>query len=61
MTYENPRETSNYKTRMSLHRSLETPKGLLENIIMKSCGIEYAHVFAIVKFDKNTNYEVILN
>ena len=40
--------------------SLENPIGLLENITVKSCGIEYEHTFAIVDFGKNTNYEVIL-
>ena len=40
--------------------SLENPIGLLENILVKSCDIEYEHTFAIVDFGKNTNYEVIL-
>ena len=40
--------------------SLENPMGLLENVIVKSCGIEYEHTFAIVDFGKNPNYEVIL-
>ena len=40
--------------------SLENPIGLLENITITSCGIEYEHTFAIVDFGRNTNYEVIL-
>lgn len=40
--------------------SLERPIGLLENVIGKSCGIEYTHTFTIVDFGKNANYEVIL-
>ena len=51
------------RTRMNLQladRSLENPIGLLENIIVTSCGIEYEHTFAIVDFGQNTNYEVIL-
>ena len=27
---------------------------------MKSCGIEYEHIFAIFDFGKNANYKVIL-
>lgn len=51
------------RTRMNLQLadgSLENPIGLLEQVIVKSCGIEYEHTFAIVDFGKNTNYEVIL-
>ena len=40
--------------------SLENPIGLLENVTMKSCGIEYEHTFATVDFGQNANYEVIL-
>ena len=40
--------------------SLENPIGLLENVTVKSCGIEYEHTFAIVDFGKSANYEVIL-
>ena len=40
--------------------SLETPMGLLENVLVKSFRIEYEHTFAIVDFGKNTIYEVIL-
>ena len=40
--------------------SLENPIGLLENVTVKSYGIEYEHTFAIVDFGKNTNYKVIL-
>src|SRR5271156_2648216 len=50
-------------TRMHLQLadgSLENPMGLLENVIVKSCGVEYEHTFAIVNFGKNPNYEVIL-
>ena len=51
------------RTRMTLQLadgSLENPIGLLENVTVKSSGIEYEHTFAIVDFGKNTNYEVIL-
>ena len=50
-------------TRMRLQLadgSLESPIGLLEKALVKSCGIEYEHTFAIVDFGKDTNYEVIL-
>ena len=40
--------------------NLENPIGLLENVTVKSYGIEYEHTFAIVDFGKNANYEVIL-
>ena len=50
------------RTRMNLQladKSLESLVGLLEDIIVKSCSIEYLHTFAIVNFGKGTNYEVI--
>ena len=50
-------------TRMNLQLadgSLENPIGLLENVTVTSCGIEYEHTFAIVDFGKMANYEVIL-
>ena len=50
-------------TRMNLQLadgSLENPIGLLENITVKRCGIEYEQRFAVVDFGKNANYEVIL-
>ena len=49
------------RTRMNLQLvdgTLENPMGLLENIRVESCGIEYEHTFAIVNFGKATNYEV---
>ena len=39
---------------------MESPIGLLEKIIVTSCGIEYEHTFAIVDFGKKPNYEIIL-
>ena len=50
-------------TRMSLQLadgSLESSIGLLEDVKVKLCGIEYSHTFAIFDFGKDTNYEVIL-
>ena len=40
--------------------SLERPLGLLEHVVMKSCGIEFEHTFAIVDFGQDPSYEVIL-
>ena len=40
--------------------SLENPIGVLENVTVKLCGIEYVHTFAIVDFGSGANYEVIL-
>ena len=40
--------------------SLNNPIGIVEDITMESCGIEYEHTFSIVDFGVNTNYEVIL-
>ena len=40
--------------------NIEHPIGLLENVIVRSCGIEYEHTFAILDFGKDPNYEVIL-
>ena len=51
------------RTRMNLQLadgSLENPIGLLENVMVTSCGIEFEHTFAIVDFGRDTNYEVIL-
>ena len=31
--------------------SLENPIGLLENVMVTSCGIEFEHTFSIVEFD----------
>ena len=51
------------KTRMTLQladKNLELPLGLLEHVIVKSCGIEYEHTFAVVDFGQDPSYEVIL-
>ena len=51
------------RTRMSFQLadgSLETPMGLLENFLVKSCGIEFEHTFAVIHFGQETNYKVIL-
>ena len=51
------------KIRMKLQltdRYIEYPIGLLEKVIVTSCGIEYEHTFAMVDFGKNPNYEIIL-
>ena len=37
---------------------MESPIGVLEKIIVTSCGIEYEHT--IVDFGKKPNYEIIL-
>ncbi len=39
---------------------MESPLGVLEEIIVTSCGIEYEHNFAVVDFGKKPNYEIIL-
>ena len=52
-----------HKTQMNLqlaHDSLNNPIGIVEDITMESCGIEYEHIFAIIDFKMNTNYEAIL-
>lgn len=51
------------KTRMKLQLAdghIERPIGLLERVVVTSCGVEYEHTFAVVDFGKNPNYEVIL-
>ena len=51
------------RTRMQLHLadgSLGKPLGMLECVIVTSCGISFVHTFAIVDFDRDPNYEVIL-
>ena len=39
---------------------MERPMGLLEKLVVTSCGIEYEHTFAIVDFGKKNNYDIIL-
>ena len=51
------------KTRMELQLAdgnLEQPLGMLENLMVESCGVKYEHTFAIIDFGQDTNYEVIL-
>lgn len=51
------------KTRMDLQLvdgNLERPLGLLEHVVMNTCGIEFKHMFAIVNFGQDPSYEVIL-
>ena len=51
------------KTRMKLQLAdglMERPLGLLEKVVVASCGIEYEHTFAVVDFGKEPNYEIIL-
>ena len=51
------------KTRMDLQLAdgnLERPLGLLENVVIKTCGIKFEHTFAIVDFGQDPSYEVIL-
>jgi len=43
-----------------LDGSLEHPLGLLENVLVESCGVKYKNTFAIVDFGQETNYEIIL-
>ena len=42
------------------HGFMERPLGLLEKVVVTSCGIEYEHTFAMVNFGKKPNYEIIL-
>ena len=39
---------------------LKNPIGILENVALTTCGIEYTHSFAVVDFGKEANYELIL-
>ena len=51
------------KTRMKLQLAdgyIERPIGLLEGVIVSSCGVEYEHTFAVVDFGKSPNYDIIL-
>ncbi|MGJ2631377.1 retropepsin-like aspartic protease, partial [Salmonella enterica subsp. enterica serovar Paratyphi A] len=38
----------------------ERPLGLLEKLIVSSCGIEYKHTFVIVAFKQLNSYDIIL-
>ena len=51
------------KTRMKLQLAdgfMESPMGVLEKIIVTSCGIEYEHTFVVIDFSKKSNYKIIL-
>ena len=51
------------QTRLKLQLAdghIERPIGLLEQIVVSSCGIEYDHTFAVVDFGTKNNYDVIL-
>ena len=51
------------KTRMRLQLAdgyIEEPLGLLKNVVVTSCGIEYEHTFVVVDFDKKYAYDIIL-
>ena len=51
------------KTRMKLQLVdgyIEKPIGLLEKVVVTSCGVEYEHTFAIVDFGKDPNYDIIM-
>ena len=39
---------------------MERPLGLLEKVVVTSCGIEYEQTFAVADFGKEPNYEIIL-
>ncbi|MCO5563849.1 hypothetical protein L7F22_017498 [Adiantum nelumboides] len=39
---------------------VEKPLGILEQIIVTSCGIDYEHTFAVVDFGKTNNFDIIL-
>ena len=52
------------KARMKLQLAdgyIESPIGLLEKVIVTSCGVEYKHTFTVVDFGKKPNYEIILS
>ena len=40
--------------------NLDHPLGMLENVLVESCGVKYVHSFAIVDFGQDPTYEVIL-
>ena len=51
------------KTRMKLQLAdgyVERPIGLLEKVVVTSCGVEYEQTFAVVDFGLNPNYDIIL-
>ena len=39
---------------------IERSIGLLEGVIVTSCGVEYEHTFVVVDFGTSPNYEIIL-
>ena len=38
----------------------ESPMGLLEKMVVTSCGIEYKHTFAVVNFGNQSNLKILL-
>ena len=50
-------------TQMNLHLAngrLKNSIGILENVALTTCGIEYTHSFAVVDFGQEANYKLIL-
>ena len=39
---------------------VERSLGLLEEVVVTSCGVKYQHTFAVVDFGKHPNYDIIL-
>ena len=39
---------------------IQRPIGLLESVLVTTCGIEYEHTFVVVDFGQDPNYNVIL-
>ena len=51
------------KTRMKLQLvdgHIERPIGLVEGIVVTSCGVEYEHTFVVVYFGRSPNYDISL-
>ena len=52
------------RTRMKLQLAdglIESPIGVLEKLVVTSCGIDYEHTFVFMDFGKNLDYEIILS
>lgn len=39
---------------------IKYPLGMIDNVQVKICGIEFKQTFAFINFEQDTNYEVIL-
>lgn len=58
--WEKPTVKSSRMNLQLAHNKLKNPIGILENVALTSCGIEYTRTFALVHFEREANYKLII-